>query len=411
MEQKRGLCYLLRLLSVLLALTVFLSAQGVLAPAGYATTKSELDALKAESAQLDKEKKALEQELKQIGKEKKDAQKRKGVLEQQIGTIEGEIKNIDRQINTYDTLIVEKETALQVNEAEEARLFDLFCQRVRYMEEEGQSNYWAVLFNAESFSDLLDRLVMMDEIMAYDNDVMDDLLTTRAQIQTDKTELESARSERQTAKTTRESSVKELEGKEKEVQGILSELSKDEAHTKKELKELEAMAKAMDDEITRKERELAEKEKQNPGSTTVSTESGYLWPLPSYKNLSSLYAGRIDPFTGKPATHTGIDVPAPKGTKVLAAKSGTVLTSAYNKGGYGNYVVVRHSSGNTTLYAHLSSRSVKEGDSVKQGQVVGLVGSTGRSTGNHLHYEIRVNNARIDPVTKYSGLTYKGKAI
>ena len=96
---------------------------------------------------------------------------------------------------------------------------------------------------------------------------------------------------------------------------------------------------------------------------------------------------------------------------MLAAKSGTVLTSAYNAGGYGHYVVVRHSSGNTTLYAHLSSRSVKEGDSVKQGDVVGLVGSTGRSTGNHLHYEIRVNNERIDPVTKYKGLTYKGKAL
>lgn len=411
MDRKKRLTWLPRLLSVLLALAVVVSAQSVLAPAGYATTKSELDGLKAESAQLDREKKALEQELKQIGKEKKNAQNRKGVLEQQIGVIEGEIKNINRQIGTYDTLIGEKENALQVNEAEETKLFDLFCQRVRYMEEEGQSNYWEVLFSATSFSDLLDRLVMMDEIMAYDNDVMDDLLATRAQIQADKTELETARTERQNAKNTRENSVKELEGKEKEVQSILSELSKDEAHTKNELKELEAMAKAMDEEIARKERELAEKEKQNPGSTTVSSESDYLWPLPNHKNLSSLYAGRIDPFTGKKATHTGIDVPAPKGTKVLAAKSGTVLTSAYNKGGYGNYVVVRHSSGNTTLYAHLSSRSVKEGDSVKQGQVIGLVGSTGRSTGNHLHYEIRVNDVRIDPVTKYRGLTYKGKAL
>ena len=136
-----------------------------------------------------------------------------------------------------------------------------------------------------------------------------------------------------------------------------------------------------------------------------------MWPLTNYKNLSSLFAGRKDPFTGKPATHSGIDVPAPKGTPVLAAKSGVVITSAYNSGGYGNYVVVSHGNGNTTLYAHLSARSVKEGDTVKQGQVVGKVGSTGRSTGNHLHYEIRVNNARIDPVTKYTGLTYKNKAI
>lgn len=403
--------FVCRAVSFLLTLAVFLSAQGVLAPAGYAATKSELDGLKAESAQLEKEKKALEKELKQIGTEKKNAINRKGVLEQQISVIEGEIGNIDRQINSYDNLISQKEGELQTNQVEEERLFELFCKRVRYMEEEGQSNYWGVLFNATSFADLLDRLVMMDEIMAYDNGVMDDLLAARTQIQTDKAELESARTERQNAKTTRESSVKELEVKEKEIAGIISDLAKDEAHTKNEIKELEAQAKAMDEEIARKERELAEQEKNNPGSTTVSSESDYLWPLPAYKNLSSLYAGRIDPFTGKPATHTGIDVPAPKGTKVLAAKSGTVLTSAYNAGGYGHYVVVRHSSGNTTLYAHLSSRSVKEGDSVKQGDVVGLVGSTGRSTGNHLHYEIRVNNERIDPVTKYKGLTYKGKAL
>lgn len=411
MKEKHSLRRLKRLISVLLALSVIWSVQSGLTPVGYATTKSELDSLKAESEQIDREKRALEQELKQIGKEKKDAQKRKGVLEQQIGVIEGEVKNIDRQITSYDNLISEKEGALTANQAEETRLFDLFCQRVRYMEEEGESSYWSVLFSATSFSDLLDRLVMMDEIMAYDNDVMDDLLTTREQIRSDKAELETARTERQQAKSNRESSIKELEDKEKEVDGIISDLAKDEAHTKNEIRELEAMAKAMDEEIARKERELAEKEKQNPGSTTVSSESNYLWPLPSYKNLSSLYAGRIDPFTGKPATHTGIDVPAPKGTKVLAAKSGTVLTSAYNAGGYGNYVVVRHSSGNTTLYAHLSSRSVKEGDSVKQGQVVGLVGSTGRSTGNHLHYEIRVNDVRIDPVTKYTGLTYKGKKL
>ena len=104
-------------------------------------------------------------------------------------------------------------------------------------------------------------------------------------------------------------------------------------------------------------------------------------------------------------------MPAPKGVKILSAKSGVVLTSAYNKGGYGNYVVVDHGNGNTTLYAHMSSRAVKVGDVVKQGQVLGYVGTTGRSTGNHLHYEIREKNVRIDPVTRYSGLTYKGKKL
>ena len=190
---------------------------------------------------------------------------------------------------------------------------------------------------------------------------------------------------------------------------LLRQINADQASVKASVRELEARAKAMDAEIARKEKELANQLAKS--GTKITSESGYLWPVPGYTNLSSLFAGRIDPFTKRKATHTGIDVPAPKGTKVLAAKSGVVITSDYNRGGYGNYVVVSHGNGNTTLYAHLSSRSVKEGDTVKQGQTVGLVGTTGRSTGNHLHYEIRVNGTRIDPAGKYKGLTYKGKAI
>ena len=134
------------------------------------------------------------------------------------------------------------------------------------------------------------------------------------------------------------------------------------------------------------------------------SESGFLWPLnASYNVLTSLYGPRRHPVTGKPNNHTGIDIPAPKGTKIMAAKSGVVVTSTYNNS-YGNYVVVAHSDGTSTLYAHMSKRSVSEGQTVRQGDKLGEVGTTGSSTGNHLHFEFRVNGTRKDALDYYPSL-------
>ena len=139
--------------------------------------------------------------------------------------------------------------------------------------------------------------------------------------------------------------------------------------------------------------------------------TGFMWPLSEdYKSLTSGYGERIDPFTKTKRTHNGIDIPAPKGTEIRAAKAGTVKTSAVDKS-YGNYVVVEHEDGISTLYAHMSERACVAGETVEQGQVIGYVGSTGRSTGNHLHLEVRINGKRTEPGNYYTsiGLTFGGK--
>lgn len=410
MGKTQGCSRLLRrVLCVLLAAVLLVPLPVAVAPDAKAVTQAEIDSLKASAGDLDKQKAELQKQLKAIAADKNKAMDQKELLEQQIDVIQAEISNINQQITKYDELITQAQTGIAETEQEEAQLYELFCQRVRYMEEEGDVNYWAILFNAASFSDLLDRLIMVDEIMEYDNAVMDSLIATRKQLQESKTQLEQARTEQQAAKDKQVTARKELESRESEVDKLLTQINKEKKQVESSVKELEALAKQMDAEIARKQKELAAQLAAQ--GKKITSESGYKWPLPDYTNLSSLYAGRIDPFTGKKATHSGIDVPAPKGVKILSAKSGVVLTSAYNKGGYGNYVVVDHGNGNTTLYAHMSSRSVKAGDVVKQGQVLGLVGTTGRSTGNHLHYEIREKDVRIDPVTRYSGLTYKGKKL
>lgn len=398
-----------RLLAVALAVVMLLPLPQAIMPNAQAVTQAEIDSLKADAGNLDKKKAELQKQLKAIAADKNKAMDQKELLEEQIDVIQSEIGNISQQINKYDELISQAQTDITHTQEEEAKLYELFCQRVRYMEEEGDVNYWAILFNAASFSDLLDRFIMVEEIMEYDNAVMDSLVSTRQQLEQSKLTMEQARTEQQAAKDKQVTARKELESRESEVDKLLTQINKQKKDVEHSVKELEALAKQMDAEIARKQKELAAQLAAQ--GKQITSESGYKWPLPDYTALSSLFAGRKDPFTGKPATHSGIDVPAPKGVKILSAKSGVVLTSAYNKGGYGNYVVVDHGNGNTTLYAHMSSRAVKAGDVVKQGQVLGYVGTTGRSTGNHLHYEIREKNVRIDPVIRYNGLTYKGKKL
>ena len=141
---------------------------------------------------------------------------------------------------------------------------------------------------------------------------------------------------------------------------------------------------------------------------TIVSEKGFKWP--SYATtITSLFGSRTHPVTGRPNNHTGVDIAAAGGTDIWAAKSGVVLTSTYNSS-YGNYVVISHANGESTLYAHMSKRLVSEGDKVTQGQTIGLVGTTGSSTGNHLHFEVRLNGQRQDPLNYFRGSTFTLRA-
>ncbi len=407
-RQRRQRIAMAVLACILAALMLLPTISMIVTYAG-AVTQSEIDALKKDAAALDDEKAELQDQLQSIQNDKDKAMEQKELLEQQINVIQNEINNIQAQINIYDQMIAEKEVELAQAEAEEAAQYELFCKQVRYMEENGNVSYWSILFNAADFSDLLDRFSMVSEIMKYDDAVMKKLQALREEVAQDKADLEEARAGQEEAKAEQEAARTELKAQEAEVDKLVAQIMAQEAELEGAIDDLEEAAKEADREIAALEKKLQEELAASGGS--ITSEKGYLWPLPGYRNLSSLYAGRIDPFTHKPATHTGIDVPAPKGTPILAAKSGVVITSSYNKSGYGQYVVISHGNGNTTLYAHMvqGSQTVKVGDTVTQGQVIGQVGTTGRSTGYHLHLEIRVNNSRIDPSTVYSGLTYKGK--
>ena len=400
---KRG--RLLRRAAVLLlALVMFLPLTGpgmVLETS--AVTQAEIDALKGSAGKLAEQKKDIQAQLKAVQADKSNALKKKELLEDQIDLIRQEIANINEQIAMYDQLIAEKTAELEQAEADEKAQFDLFCQRMRHMEEQGETSYWSILFTSGDFSELLDNYMMIEEIIQYDNQVIDSLVALQEKVANDRTVLEEAQAEQEEAKAQQMAAQDELKAQEDEVDKLIAEISAQEDLLEEMEEELNKAAKALDAQIKAKEREYAAQ------VANVPSESGYLWPLPGgYNTISSLAGGRIHPVTGKPGNHAGIDIPAPSGTNIYAAKSGVVIHAAKGTGSswsYGNYVIVSHSDGTSTLYAHMSRIGCKEGQTVKQGDVVGYVGTTGRSTGNHLHFEVRVNGTRVDPVDYFKDKT------
>lgn len=389
------------LLAAVLALLMLVPIFSMIVGNAGAVTQGEIDALKKQQQASQAKQQQLKDELAEVKEDQAAAQQQRQILTQQLNAINAEIANIDAQIAWYDGEISKKEAERVEAEAREAEQYELFCQRVRAMEEEGSVSYWSILFNADSFSDLLDRIADVDSVMDYDNAVMDELIATREELERLQAELESARAEEQAARDQQEVKKKEQQAKVAEAQKLLDQINADVAEVNRQLDAEEAGAAEIQAQIAKKQKQLEEERRKN--NITISSESGYLWPLPGYYRLTSQFGYRIHPITGKAHSHTGIDVPAPGGTPILAAKSGQVVTSAKHYS-YGNYVVIDHGNGNSTLYAHMRSRAVSEGQMVKQGQVIGYVGTTGSSNGNHLHLEVRDNYTRVDPESKYRSL-------
>ena len=388
-------------LALLLVVLMLLPMVTMIAGGAGAVTQSEIDALKKDQAESAARQEELKEQLAEVEKDQANVQQRRKILTAELDAIKAELDSLDGQIAYYDGEIAQKEVEHQQAEEKEAEQYQLFCERVRAMEEEGTVSYWSILFNADSFSDMLDRLADIDAVMDYDNQVMEELVATRKELEEIQAQLESDRAELQVARDQQAAKKAQQQARIAEVQKELDALNADLAEVNRQLDAEEAAAAEIQKDIIRKQKQLEEERRKT--NITIDSESSYLWPLPGYYRLTSQFGYRIHPITGKAHSHTGIDIPAPGGTSILAAKSGQVVTSAYHYS-YGNYVVIDHGNGNSTLYAHMSSRAVSEGQMVTQGQVIGYVGTTGSSTGNHLHLEVRENYNRVDPESKYKSL-------
>jgi len=406
-----------RLCRTLVCLTmVFCVLAADLAPA-LAVTQQEINELKDDANDLKSKRKELEAKLNALSDDKAEALNRKKLLDQQVSNTSAQIQNVEAQIANYTELITQTEAELAEAEAKEEAQYELFCQRVRSMEEEGTVDYWSVLFRATSFSDLLGRLDIINEIMDYDQRVIQDLKDLQAEIEAKKATLEASKAEAEAARAELVTVKKELDAQRAEANRLIQQIRDNESAYKTAVDDLEREEEAILAEILRKSRELAAQQAAQ-GKPVQSNPGGYIWPVDS-RYITSTVGGRTSPGGVGSTNHKGTDIGRVGYTSpIYASKAGTVIVSQYSSS-YGNYVVISHGSGNTTLYGHMSSRKVEVGQYVLQGDVIGITGSTGNSTGPHLHFEITENGVRINPLSHgaepkkgyLSGYTLSGTSV
>ncbi|MBE6963836.1 MAG: peptidase M23 [Ruminococcaceae bacterium] len=380
-------------------------------------TQADIDALKKDAGTLADRRKELEAQLDALADDKAQVLERRKLLDQRIENTSEQILNIEEQIDQYAALIAQKEAELADAESREAAQYDLFCDRIRAMEERGEISYWAVLFGASNFSDMLSRLHDVNEIMDADQRVIDDLKALQQEISAKKTSLEQNKAASEAARAELLGMKSDLDSQRQEAIALVNEIKNNENKYKATIDQLEEEEEKILAEALRLSKELAAQQAAQ-GQSTQSNPGGYIWPVDS-RHITSTVGGRASPGGVGSTNHKGTDIgKVGYNSKIYAAKAGTVIVSEYS-GSYGNYVVVSHGSGNTTLYAHMSQRKVKVGDVVKQGDVLGITGSTGNSTGPHLHFEIIENGVRVNPLLHgkqpcmgyLTGYTMSGTAV
>ena len=388
-----------RILCGLLALTLTLSLLLVgTVTVAYAAKTAEQEAAEqekaAQMAALEQKKKEQADKLKELEKQIADAKKKKEdvmatknlldqrnqLLLEQIDDTQGQIQHAADEITRYEEL--------------EDLQYELFCEQVRSEEERGSLSYLSVLFKATSMADLLNRMEFVNEVAEYNKSLIAAIQETRANIAAEKAAMEEH--ERQLGEQQ-----DELETKLNETTALMKEYAADQKALEQIYAAEEKAAKEIAAEI---DRLIAE-------SDVVPSNEGFIWPVNTSKKISSPIGSRVAPGGFGSTNHKGVDICNVGFTSsVFATKSGKVILASsprqgsyYGGSGYGNYVVVDHGGGVTTLYAHLSTVSVSKGQTVSQGTVLGITGSTGASTGPHLHYEVRINGVYQDPLNYLAG--------
>ena len=298
------------------------------------------------------------------------------------------VKNLGTEIGDIEEQIIFTEQEIENKQRDYDGRLALFNRRLKEMYQYGEMNYVSVLLQSTSLSDFLTRFEYLKYIANNDQVLLQEVQALQVQLEEQHVSLTTMKSELETKKQTQESKAAELKTASAEQQKVVNAINADVNATWAMLEEMEAESKALEGEI---QRLMAAN-----GDSSSEAPSKYVWPCPSSKKITSKYGYRIHPIQKVRKLHTGIDIGAKKGAEVKASAGGKVIMAKYY-GGYGNCIIVDHGGGMSTLYAHLSAYVAKEGDWVSQGQVIGKVGSTGNSTGPHLHFEVRVNGSTVDP--------------
>lgn len=290
-------------------------------------------------------------------------------VEEKISSTNEEINELDLQINDIKSEINELENNIQNNK-------EKLSKRIKVINSNYSMSYIKILLNSSSISDFFNNMYIVKQIVKQDKDVLNELDENKQEIEDKKSQIENKKVEQEELKLLLEKDSESLNNDKIEVENLKSELEKEENELELEIEK------------------IASQSVVNGESQVISSGS---WPVPGYSRISSPYGYRIHPIFNTKKMHTGIDIPAPTGTPTVSIDAGKVIFSG-DKGGYGKTVMIQHDDGKVTLYAHNSELLVSVGQRVQKGQVIAKIGSTGNSTGPHLHFEVRINGNHVNPV-------------
>lgn len=349
-----------------------------------APTQSQLDAAKKNTENAKKNVNSAEEKRKQ-------AVSQYNAMDKEISDTENEISIIEKQIEQSQIDLAAKEEELVKAQEDYDKQRDIFLKRARIMYENSDISYLEIIFGAQDFSDLIAKIEIVSQLMTYDQDILNKLDESKKKIESAKKEIEDIlqrQIENAENLTVRKTT---LEEKLVEKQKLLDSLAQD-------VEKYKAIFEAAEAEEQRLIRENMNA--MSYGANPVKYTGGVMaWPVPSSHRITSAYGYRIHPVYKTKKFHSGIDIGASYGVNIVAAADGTVTLSADN-GGYGKCLIINHGSGISTLYGHNSVLLVSKGERVAKGQIIAKAGSTGVSTGPHLHFEVRVNGSTTDP-TQY----------
>ena len=454
-KRKRLVSLLAGIMAAILLLSLLLSLIPVARAASSGEIRNQIDDLKAQQNRIRQEMEDLKKQLKENESEIENLIAKKIVIDQEIFLIYEEINNINEQISAFALLIADKQDELDEAQQRYAALSAEHRDRIRIMEEEGTMSYWEVLFKANSFADLLDRLNMIQEIASADRRRLNELADAaeavnqaKESLQEEKSALEQTRAELdevyaglEEKKQEAEATLAELVEKGREIEGffegfeadehdVMAEIARKEqeyndAKHKEWLEHMATATTATTEPTTKpttepttkpeetkpgeqppkqteppKETEPPKqteppKETEPPETTAPPASEGWIVPC-SYVMLTSPFGYRDAPTEGASTFHQGVDLAGPEGTPIYASRSGTVTIARFSNSA-GNYVTINHGDGFSSVYMHMTYFVVSVGQYVTQGQLIGYMGSTGISTGSHLHFGISLNGTYVNP--------------
>ena len=397
-------------------------------PAGaFAVSQSEIDALRVKRDEIQarrEEKQALVDELRDsaVG----ILVQKRALDERNMYTVQ-QIQLNNEELALYDQMIADKEReVLHAQELEQEQL-ERYRSRVRAMEENGSLNYLALILKANDLGEMLTAMDDVGEIMQRDRELEDEYIRARQNTEEVKAEYEAYRAEINGKQEVLRLEQEKLQAEIDEADELLLSLHEDYLNRQAEIAEIQEEENATNARLNALVAELEAERAAEAAAAAAAAQGGqsgggdggsqaavystgyFIFPVASYSYISSRFGERIHPITGELKNHNGMDIAANSGTAVFAADGGKVVLAEWY-GGYGNCIMIEHGNGYKTLYGHLSYIGVRNGQYVSQGDTIGQVGSTGNSTGPHLHFEVYANGNRIDPEQFFSGLIISADA-